>query len=152
RLKCNNGWRSAMKKLEAVIQGCKVDQVREALANEKIPRITIFEVKGAGSSQGMLKEYRGAQYIEDSRELKIEIVVDDDDAERTTQVILNALRRGDLRDGEVIIIPVEQDFRLRVGQRSPPAPKRDHEPVLSYLMRNTTSFRSYLKALRRKAN
>jgi nitrogen regulatory protein P-II 1 len=142
-----------MKKLEAVIQGCKADQVREALANEKIPRITIFEVKGAGSSQGTLKEYRGAQYIEYSTEIKIEIVVDDDDAERTAQLILNALRSGDLGDGEVIIIPVEQNFRLRVGQHGHPVREWEHNnPVRSYLMRNTTSFRSYLKALTKKSN
>lgn len=47
-----------MKKGEAVIQSFKADEVREALANEKIPRITIFEVKGAGSNQGQLKAYR----------------------------------------------------------------------------------------------
>ena len=75
-----------MKKVEAVIQGFKVDEVRESLANEKIPRITIFEVKGAGSNQAKLKAYRGAQYIEDSVDVKIEIIADDDEAERIAQL------------------------------------------------------------------
>jgi nitrogen regulatory protein P-II 1 len=139
-----------MKKVEAVIQGFKVDKVREALANEKIPRITIFEVKGAGNHQGNLKAYRGAQYVEDSVDIKIEIVADDDEAERIAQVIINALRTGDLGDGEVIIVPIEQIFRLRVGQRGHRVPNWKHDPAPSYQMRNTTSFRSYLKALRRK--
>jgi nitrogen regulatory protein P-II 1 len=139
-----------MKKVEAVIQGFKADEVREALANEEIPRITIFEVKGAGSHQGTQKEYRGARYIEDSADVKIEVIADDDEAERIAHLIINALRTGDLGDGEVIILPIEQNFRLRVGQHGHRAPNWGHDPAASYLMRNTTTFRSYLKTLRRK--
>jgi nitrogen regulatory protein P-II 1 len=139
-----------MKKVEAVIQDFKVDRVREALANEKIPRITIFEVKGAGSDQGKLKAYRGAQYIEDSADVKIEIVVDDDEAERIALLIVNALRTGDLGDGEVTIVPIEQIFCLRVGQSGHRALNCEHDSAPSYQMRNTTGFRSYLKGLKRK--
>ena len=138
-----------MKKVEAVIQGFKVDEVREALANEKIPRITIFEVKGAGSNQGKLKAYRGAQYIEPSVDVKIEIVADDDEAERIAQLIVNVLRNGNLGDGEVIIVPIEKIFRLRAGQRGRRMPNWEHDSAPSYQMRNATSFRSYLKALSR---
>jgi len=139
-----------MKKIEAVIQDFKVDRVRETLANEKIPRITIFAVKGAGSDQGKLKAYRGAQYIEDSVDVKIEIVVDDDEAERIALLIVNALRTGDLGDGEVTIVPIEQIFRLRVGQHGHRALNWEHDSAPSYQMRNTTGFRSYLKGLKRK--
>src|SRR4029077_2488746 len=139
-----------MKKIEAVIQDFKVDRVRETLANEKIPRITIFAVKGAGSDQGKLKAYRGAQYIEDSVDVKIEIVVDDDEAERIALLIVNALRSGDLGDGEVTIVPIEQIFRLRVGQPGHRALNCEHDSAPSYQMRNTTGFRSYLKGLKRK--
>ena len=71
-----------MKKIEAVIQPFKLDAVREILAKAKLPRINIFEVKGAGNQQGSIKQYRGTEYIEDSVEIKIEMVVDDDEAER----------------------------------------------------------------------
>jgi nitrogen regulatory protein PII len=139
-----------MKKVEAVIQGFKVDEVREALAKEKIPRITIFEVKGAGSNQSKLKAYRGAQYIEDSVDVKIEIITDDDEAERIAQLIINVLRTGDLGDGEVIIVPIDETFRLRVGRHGHRVPNWEYDPASSYQLRNATSFRSYLKALRRK--
>jgi len=96
-----------MKKIEAVIQPFKLDEIREALAKEKLPRISIFEIKGAGSQQGKVKQYRGARYIEDSADVKIEIVVDDDDAEPLAAMIATILRSGDLCDGEVIITPVD---------------------------------------------
>ena len=77
-----------MKKIEAIFQPFKLDEIKEALENEKIPRVTIFEVKGAGSQQGSIKYYRGAEYIEDSLEIKIEIIVDDDEAKRLTGIIV----------------------------------------------------------------
>ena len=106
-----------MKKIEAVIKPFKFDEVKEALEREKIQRVTIFEVKGAGSQQGSIKHYRGAQYFEDSHEIKIEIIVDDDEAKRLAGIIVSILRTGDLCDGEVIIVPIEELLRVRVGQR-----------------------------------
>jgi len=109
-----------MKKIEAVVQSFKADEIGEALGKEKIPRITIFEVKGAGGDQVRLKAYRGVQYFEYSHQVKIEIVVDDDDAERIMQVIMGVLRSHDLGSGEVIVYPIEQAFCSRVGQARRP--------------------------------
>ena len=136
-----------MKKVEAIIQPFKLDEVREILAKSKIPRIAIFEVKGAGCQQGRLKQYWGARYIEDSVDVKIEILVDDDEAEPLAEMIVTALRTGDLCDGEVLIVPVERVFRSRVGHR---VPGWEHGAAPSYVTRNTTGFRAYLKTLRRK--
>jgi nitrogen regulatory protein P-II 1 len=90
-----------MKKIEAVVRPFKFDEIIEALKKENIQRITIFEVKGAGSQQGQIKHYRGAQYIEDSPEIKIEVIVDDDEATRLAGMIVDILRSGDLCDGEL---------------------------------------------------
>src|SRR5215470_10240913 len=139
-----------MKKVEAIFQGFKVEEVREVLANEKISRITLFEVRGIGSHQGILKSYRGARYIEDSAEVKIEIVADDDGAERIAELIVRTLGTGRLGDGEVTIVPIEQNFRLRMGQQGHRVPDWDRFASSSDLKRTTTSFGSYLKALRRK--
>ena len=139
-----------MKKLEAVIQGCKADDVRAALATEKLPRITIFEVKGAGTTQGRVKEYRGCRYIEESADVKIEIVTDDDEAERIAQLIITTLRSGGLGDGEVVIFPIEQNYCLRVGQCGSQAPDWEQDSSASYLERHRTTFGSYLKDLRRR--
>ena len=139
-----------MKKIEAVIQPFKLDEIREALAKEKLPRISIFEIKEAGSQQGKVKQYRGARYIEDSADVKIEIVVDDDDAEPLAAMIATILRSGDLCDGEVIITPVERVLRVRVGQRDYSGSTWQHDVAPSDLMRNRTTLKTYLKTPRRK--
>src|SRR5215813_8387440 len=100
-----------MKKIEAVVKPVKFDEIIEALKNENIQRITVFEVKGAGSRQGRVKHYRGAQYVEDSPEIKIELIVDDDEATRLAGMIVGILQSGDLCDGEVIILPIEELLR-----------------------------------------
>src|SRR5262245_51803357 len=136
-----------MKKIEAVIQPFKLDEVKEALAKKKIPRINIFEIRGAGSQQGKPKEYRGTRYIEDSAEIKIEIMVDDDEAEHIAETIIEALRTGELCDGEVIILPVEQSVRLRAGQHGHIVPSWEPDPAPSYLLRNFASLKSSMNAL-----
>ena len=128
----------------------KFDEVKEALEREKIQRVTIFEVKGAGSQQGSIKYYRGAQYVEDSLEIKIEIIVDDDEAKRLAGIIVSILRTGDLCDGEVIILPIEELLRVRVGQGSYVGSNWQDSIGPTYLMRNKITLRSRLTNLRRK--
>ena len=96
-----------MKKIEAVIHPFKLDEVKEALERKDIHRMTVFEVRGAGSQQGKLKQYRGACYIEDVAEVKIEIIADDDEVSQLIDTILNTLRTGELCDGEITILPIE---------------------------------------------
>jgi len=139
-----------MKKIEAVVKPFKFDAIIEALKNENIQRITVFEVKGAGSRQGRVKHYRGAQYVEDSPEIKIEIIVDDDEATRLAGMIVDILRSGDLCDGEVIILPIEELLRVRVGQGSSAGSNWQDSIGPGYLMRNRTTLKSRLSNLRRK--
>jgi len=139
-----------MKKIEAVVKPFKFDEIIEALKNENIQRITVFEVKGAGSRQGRVKHYRGAQYVEDSPEIKIEIIVDDDEATRLAGMIVDILRSGDLCDGEVIIVPIEELLRVRVGQGSSAGSNWQDSIGPGYLMRNRTTLKSRLSNLRRK--
>jgi nitrogen regulatory protein P-II 1 len=135
-----------MKKIEAVIQPFKLDEIKEALAKEKLARISILEVKGAGSQQGKLKQYRGTRYIEDSANVKLEMIVADDDAEPLAEMIVTILRSGDLCDGEVIITPVECLFRVRVGQ--PDCTGAAWQPAVapSCLGRNKTTFRTHVRS------
>ena len=139
-----------MKKIEAVVKPFKFDEIIEALKKESIQRITVFEVKGAGSRQGRVKHYRGAQYVEDSPEIKIEIIVDDDEATRLAGMIVDILRIGDLCDGEVIILLIEELLRVRVGQRSSAGSNWQDSIGPGYLMRNRTTLKSRLSNLRRK--
>jgi len=80
--------------------------------------MTVFEVRGAGSQQGKLKQYRGARYIEDVAGVKIEIIADDDEVSPLVDTILNTIRTGELCDGEVIILPIERVARVRIGKCS----------------------------------
>ena len=139
-----------MKKIEAVIKPFKFEEIIEALKNENIQRITVFEVKGAGSQQGQIKHYRGAQYVEDSHEIKIDIIVDDDEATRLAGIIVDILRTGDLCDGEVIILPIEELLRVRVGQHSSAGSNWQDSIGPGYLMRNRTTLRSRLTNLRKR--
>ena len=138
-----------MRKIEAVVEPFKFDEIIEALKKENIQRVTVFEVKGAGSRQGRVKHYRGAQYVEDSPEIKIEIIVDDDEATRLAGMIVEILQSGDLCDGEVIILPIEELLRVRVGQRSSAGSDWQGSIGSGYLMRNRTTLRSRLSNLRR---
>ena len=139
-----------MKKIEAVIKPFKFDEVKEVLERENIQRVTIFEVKGAGSQQGSIKYYRGAQYVEDSLEIKIEIIVDDDEAKRLAGIIVSILRTGDLCDGEVITLPIEELLRVRVGQGSYVGSNCQDSIGPTYLMRNKVTLRSRLSNLRKR--
>jgi nitrogen regulatory protein P-II 1 len=105
-----------MKKIEAVIEPFKLDEIKQLLHAEKLHRVNIFEMKGAGCAQGKLKQYRGVHYVEDAFEIKVEAIVDDDDSERIVEAILAVLRSGDLCDGEVLVLPVEKVATLRRGR------------------------------------
>jgi nitrogen regulatory protein P-II 1 len=105
-----------MKKIEVIIKPFKLEEVKEALQKEKIPRVTVFEVKGAGTQQGKAKQYRGVEYIDDSPEVKLEIFAEDEEADQVTQTIATILRAGDLCDGEIAILPVERVVRVRIGK------------------------------------
>src|SRR5262249_38740981 len=133
-----------MKKIEAVVKPVKFDPIIEALKNENIQRITVFEVKGAGNRQGRGKHNRGAQYGEGSPEIKIELIVDDDEAARLGGMIVDILRSGDLCDGEVIIVPIEELLRVRVGQGSSAGSNWQDSIGPGYLMRNRTTLKSRL--------
>ena len=107
-----------MKKIEAVIRPFKFDAVREALEKEQIHRMTVFEVKGAGSQQRKIQCYRGAQYLEEEPEIKVEVDADDHDVKEVRDSIVTALRTGDLCDGEVAVLPMEGLVRIRIGRCS----------------------------------
>ena len=105
-----------MKKIEAICKPFKLDEIKEALAKERIQRFSLLEVKGAGCNQISIKQYRGVAFTEDSSEVSVGVIVEDDDADRIAQMLLTTLRSGELCDGEVSIMPVERLTRVRVGK------------------------------------
>src|SRR6185436_14557680 len=110
--------RSAMKKLEAIIKPYKLDEVKEALSKEGILGMTMSEVKGFGRQKGHTELYRGAEYVVDFLpKIKIEIVLDDEQVKRVTEIIESAARTGKIGDGKIFILPIDDVVRIRTGER-----------------------------------
>lgn len=106
-----------MKKITAMIKPFKLDAVREALSNIGIQGLTVTEVKGFGRQKGHTEIYRGAEYaVGFLPKARLDIVVDDGDAERVTEAIIEAARTGKVGDGKIFISPVEQVIRIRTGE------------------------------------
>jgi len=107
-----------MKKIEAINEPFKLDEVKEALQEVGLQGITVLEAKGFGRQKGHTELYRGAEYVVDFLpKVKIELVVDDDMAERAVDAILQAAHTGRIGDGKIFIIPVEEAIRVRTGER-----------------------------------
>ena len=106
-----------MKKIEAIIKPFKLDEVKEALQDVGLQGITVLEAKGFGRQKGHTELYRGAEYVVDFLpKVKIELVVDDDMAERAVDAILQAAHTGRIGDGKIFVSPVEQTIRIRTGE------------------------------------
>ena len=106
-----------MKKIEAIIKPFKLDDVREALTELGITGITVSEVKGFGRQRGHTEVYRGAEYAVDFLpKVKIEVVLPDDQIERTVDAIIEAARSGKIGDGKIFVLPVEEVIRIRTGE------------------------------------
>ena len=104
-------------KIEAIIKPFKLDDVREALTELGITGMTVSEVKGFGRQRGHTEVYRGAEYAVDFLpKVKIEVVLPDDQIERTVEVIIEAARSGKIGDGKIFVLPVEEVIRIRTGE------------------------------------
>ncbi len=107
-----------MKKIEAIIKPFKLDEVKEALTREGIQGMTVSEVKGFGRQKGHTELYRGAEYVVDFvPKIKIEVLVGDEKAGTTVDVIMSAARTGQIGDGKIFVIPVNEVVRIRTGER-----------------------------------
>ncbi len=106
-----------MKKIEAIIRPFKLDDVKEALVEEGIRGLTISEVRGYGRQKGHTETYRGSEYrIEFVPKIKIEVVVDDNIADKVIDAILRTAKTGQVGDGKIFIIDVKDAIRIRTEE------------------------------------
>jgi nitrogen regulatory protein PII len=106
-----------MKKIEAIIKPFKLEEVKEALAEVGVQGMTVTEVKGFGRQKGHTEIYRGSEYTVDFLpKVKIEIVVDDAQADGVAQAIVQSANTGKIGDGKVFISTVEEAIRIRTGE------------------------------------
>ena len=106
-----------MKKIEAIINPFKLDEVREALSEVGITGLTVTEVKGFGRQKGHTELYRGAEYVVDFLpKIKVEVVVTDSIVDQTIEAIVKSAHTGKIGDGKIFVVPVEQVVRIRTGE------------------------------------
>lgn len=106
-----------MKKIEAIIKPFKLEEVKEALAEVGVQGMTVTEVKGFGRQKGHTEIYRGSEYTVDFLpKVKIEIVVDDAQADHVVSVIVKSANTGKIGDGKVFVSSVEEAIRIRTGE------------------------------------
>jgi nitrogen regulatory protein P-II 1 len=111
-----------MKKIEAIIKPFKLDEVKEALQDLGLQGMTVVEAKGFGRQKGHTELYRGAEYVVDFLpKLKLEVVVNDDQADAAIEAILNAARTGRIGDGKIFVTDVANVIRIRTGEAGPQA-------------------------------
>ena len=107
-----------MIKIEAILQPSKLDAVKDALLEAGIEGMTILEARGHGRQKGHTEFYRGREYTVDLLpKVKIELVVKDDQKEKTVQAIIGAARTGRIGDGKIFISPIADAIRIRNDER-----------------------------------
>jgi nitrogen regulatory protein P-II 1 len=107
-----------MKKIEAVVQPFKMEEVKEALKNIGIDGMTISEVRGHGRQKGHKEVYRGQEYNVDLLpKVKFELVVTDTRFEEVIETITAAARSGKIGDGKIFVYDVAEAIRIRNGDR-----------------------------------
>ena len=105
-----------MKKLEAIVQPFKLDDVKEALIAIGVDGMTISEVRGHGRQKGHSETYRGQEYNVDLLpKVKVEVVVPDSRLEEVMTTLTAAARTGKIGDGKVFVFDVSQAVRIRNG-------------------------------------
>ena len=108
-----------MKKIEAIIRPFKLDEVKIALVNAGVVGMTVSEVRGFGRQKGQTERYRGSEYtVEFLQKLKLEIVIEDEQAEKVVDKIIAAARTGEIGDGKIFVYPVDQVVRIRTGEKN----------------------------------
>jgi nitrogen regulatory protein PII len=107
-----------MKKVEAIIKTFKLDDVKDGLNSIGIKGLTVSEVKGFGRQRGHKEIYRGAEYhVDFVPKIKIEIVMEDKLVPEACTVIREKALTGQIGDGKIFIIPIEEVIRIRTGEK-----------------------------------
>ena len=107
-----------MKKVEAIIKTFKLDDVKEGLSSIGVKGMTVSEVKGFGRQRGHKEIYRGAEYqVDFVPKIKIEIVVSSQLVPDVLRVIQEKAVTGQIGDGKIFVIPVEEVIRIRTGEK-----------------------------------
>jgi nitrogen regulatory protein P-II 1 len=106
-----------MKKIEAIIRSEKLEELREALDAHEFSGMTVTDVKGRGTQKGITLEWRVGEYhVEFLPKTKVELVVNDQDANKVVGIIEFVCGSGNIGDGKIFVSPVEEVIRIRTKE------------------------------------
>ncbi len=107
-----------MKLIQAIVRPNKVDDVVQALRNLHVSGLTVTEVRGHGKQKGRAAVYRGREYqMTRLPKMTVEVVAVDAAVEDITKAIMDASRTGDIGDGRIFVLQVEEAYKIRTGER-----------------------------------
>jgi len=107
-----------MKLIKCIVRPNKVDEVKDALSKLGVSGMTVTEVRGHGKQKGHTAIYRGKEYnVSLLPKMEIEVVVPDALKEDAIKAIVTAARTGEIGDGRVFVIPVNESYRIRTGEK-----------------------------------
>lgn len=108
-----------MKLIKAIVRPNKVDEVKAALEKIQISGMTVTEVRGHGKQKGHTAIYRGQEYnVSLLPKMEVEVVVADALADSAIKAIIESARTGEIGDGRVFVIPVDESYRIRTGEKN----------------------------------
>ena len=106
-----------MKKIEAIIREEKLDAVRTVLEDSGYFGMTVTEVSGRGRQGGLSLQWRVGEYrVDFLPKLKLEVVVLDEDVSKILHAIATIARTGEMGDGKIFVIPIDNAVRIRTGE------------------------------------
>ena len=106
-----------MKLITAIIKPFKLDDVRDALMAIGVQGMTDAEVKGYGRQKGHTEIYRGAEYaVHFLPKLRLDVAVDDSQADKTIEAITHAAKTGQIGDGKIFVTSIDSAVRIRTGE------------------------------------
>ncbi len=107
-----------MKLIKSIVRPNKVDDVKDVLAKLNISGMTVTEVRGHGRQKGHSAVYRGREYeVSLLPKMEIDVVVSDEVVDEVIEAIVRVARTGEIGDGRVFVIPVEQGHIIRTGEK-----------------------------------
>jgi nitrogen regulatory protein P-II 1 len=107
-----------MKLITAIVKPFTLDDVKTALEKLGLLGMTVSEVRGYGRQKGHTEVYRGAEYqVDFVSKLRVEVLVEDEVADRAVDAVIGAARTGRIGDGKVWVTPVDTVVRVRTGER-----------------------------------
>ncbi len=108
-----------MKKIEAIIKPFKLEEVKDALNELGIDGMTVSEVKGFGRQKGHTEIYRGSEYTVDFLpKVKIEVVVQDAQADSAVDAVVKSARTGKIGDGKIFVSTIDHAVRIRTEEKN----------------------------------